>query len=276
MPRALLHVQAYDSTRGPANTLARTGESRYALRSMSFLGIAHRGASGRAPENTHAAFAAAVALGAEAIELDCQLSSDGELVVIHDETLERTTDGRGAVGDRTAAELAALDAGAWFDASYCGERIPRLADVIAQVRDRVLLNVEIKSARDLGAIEPKLAALVAAEEAAPWVLFSSFHYEAMRNMRAAAPWARLGVLCDEDPRRGGMALALELEAEVLIPGRRWVDVRIVEEAHAAGLDVWVWTVNEPGEMRRLIALGVDAIFSDWPERFAGLERVSEP
>jgi glycerophosphoryl diester phosphodiesterase len=146
--------------------------------------------------------------------------------------------------------------------------------VITQLKDRVLLNVEIKSARDLGVIEPKLAALVAAEHAAKWVLFSSFHYEAVRNMRAAAPWARLGVLCDEDPRRGGLALALEIGAEVLIPGRRWVDARMVEEAHVRGLDVWVWTVNEPGEMRRLIALGVDALFSDWPERFAGLGQLS--
>jgi glycerophosphoryl diester phosphodiesterase len=241
---------------------------------MGFLGIAHRGASGRAPENTHAAFAAALALGAEAIELDCQLSADGELVVIHDETLDRTTDGRGPVGDRTAAELARLDAGSWFGPEYRDERIPRLADVLAQVRDRVTLNVEIKSARDLGAIEPKLAALVAAERAAEWVVFSSFHEHAVRNMRAAAPWARLGVLCDEDPRARCLALAADVGVELLIPGRRWLDARIVDDAHARGLDVWVWTVNEPGEMRRLVALGVDAIFSDFPERFAGLAALS--
>jgi glycerophosphoryl diester phosphodiesterase len=237
---------------------------------MSFLGIAHRGASGRAPENTRAAFAAALELGAEAIELDVQLSSDGELVVIHDETLERTTDGEGAVGDWAAADLAGLDAGTWFAPEFAGERIPRLVDVLAQVRDRVTLNVEIKSARDLGVIEPKLAALIASEQAAEWVLFSSFHSAAVRTMRAVAPWARLGVLCDEDPRARGLALANEVNAEVLIPGRRWVDARVVEEAHVRGLDVWVWTVNEPGEMRRLIALGVDALFSDYPERFAGL------
>jgi len=241
---------------------------------MGFLGIAHRGASGRAPENTHASFAAALDLGAEAIELDVQLSADGELVVIHDETLERTTDGKGQVGDHTAAELAALDAGSWFAAEFAGERIPRLADVLAQVRDRVTLNVEIKSARDLGAIEPRLAALVAREQATAWVVFSSFHSAGVRNMRAAAPWARLGVLCDEDPRTRGLALANEVNAELLIPGRRWLDPRIVEEAHVRGLDVWVWTVNEPGEMRRLIALGVDAIFSDYPERFAGLAQLS--
>jgi len=241
---------------------------------MSFLGIAHRGASGRAPENTHAAFAAALNLGAEAVELDCQLSADGELVVIHDETLDRTTDGHGAVGDRSAAELARLDAGSWFGAEYRGERIPRLADVLAQLRDRVILNIEIKSAHDVGVIEPKLAALIVAERAADWVVFSSFHSEGVRNMRTAAPWARLGVLCDQDPLAGGLALATELGAEFLIPGRRWVDGRVVATAHARGLDVWVWTVNEPGEMRRLIALGVDALFSDYPERFSGLVAIS--
>jgi glycerophosphoryl diester phosphodiesterase len=78
------------------------------------------------------------------------------------------------------------------------------------------------------------------------------------------------VLCDEDPRSRGLALAGEVGAELVIPGRRWVDARIVEEAHVRGYDVWVWTVNEPGEIRRLIALGVDAIFSDYPERFSGL------
>jgi glycerophosphoryl diester phosphodiesterase len=241
---------------------------------MSFLGLAHRGASGRAPENTHAAFAAALDLGAAAIELDCQLSADGELVVIHDETLERTTNGRGPVGDRTAAELAVLDAGAWFAPEFRGERIPRLADVLAQLRGRATLNVEIKSARDLGVIEAKLAAVVQAEDARDWVVFSSFHPEAVRAMRTVAPWARLGVLCDRDPRPDFFALAADVNAELLIPGRRWVDARVVEEAHVRGLRVWVWTVNEPGEMRRLLALGVDAIFSDYPERFAGLTRPS--
>ena len=242
---------------------------------MGFLGIAHRGASGRAPENTHAAFAAALALGAEAIELDCQLSADGELVVIHDETLERTTDGRGPVGDRSAADLMRLDAGSWFGPEFRGERIPRLADVLEQLRERVTLNVEIKSARDVGTIERRLADLTAVESAAGWVVFSSFHPQALRNLRTIAPWARIGVLCDADPlQSGGLALATELGAEVLIPGRRWVNRRVVEAAHERGLDVWVWTVNEPGEMRRLIALGVDALFSDYPERFAALGSLS--
>src|SRR5437867_120130 len=100
------------------------------------LRIAHRGASGRAPENTHVAFAAALELGVDAIEIDCQLSADGELVVIHDETLDRTTTGLGPVGAKTWGELATLDAGSWWDPRFRGERIPRLADVLAQIGGR--------------------------------------------------------------------------------------------------------------------------------------------
>jgi glycerophosphoryl diester phosphodiesterase len=231
--------------------------------------VAHRGASGLAPENTHAAFAAALETGVDAIELDCQLSADGELVVIHDETLDRTTDGHGPVGDRTWAELARLDAGAWRGERFRGERIPRLAGVLAQVRGRARLNVEIKSARDLGMVEPRLATLVGAGDA-DRVLFSSFHPAALRRLRAEAPWAALGVLWDRGSAEDALALAGEVGACCLVPGWPLVDRALVEAARGRGLGVWAWTVNAAEEMRRLAALGVDALFSDYPERFADL------
>ena len=124
-------------------------------------------------------------------------------------------------------------------------------------------------------IEPKLAALVAAR--ARRRLGGVLVVSSRRRCATCARRRRgRGSACSaiEDPRPDGLALATELGAELLIPGRRWVDARVVEAAHVRGLDVWVWTVNEPGEMRRLIALGVDAIFSDYPERFAGLTRPS--
>ena len=232
-----------------------------------FIRAAHRGASGQVPENTHAAFAAALDLGVDAIELDCQLSADGELVVIHDETLDRTTDGLGPVAARTWAELSVLDAGAWRGPQFRGERIPRLADVLEQVRGHALLNVEIKSARDVGAIEAKLAALATAHAAIDWILFSSFHEAAVRNLRAAAPAAAIGVLWNRRPASAALDLAAALDARCIIPARRLVDTRLVGDAHARDLGVWVWTVNEVPEMRRLLALGVDALFSDHPERF---------
>lgn len=230
--------------------------------------IAHRGASGRTPENTHTAFAAALEQDVDAIELDCQLSADGELVVIHDETLDRTTNGLGPVRARTWAELAQLDAGRWKGERFRGERIPRLPDVLAQIGGRVRLNVEIKSAWDAGAIEEKLAALVEGCDAASWVLFSSSHTAALRGMRAAAPWARLGIVRSQAPAAEALTLAAEVAACVIAPKRTLVDAALVELAHARDLGVWVWTVNDPREMQRLGELGVDAIFSDYPERFA--------
>ena len=232
--------------------------------------IAHRGASAQAPENTHAAFAVALDLGVDAIELDCQLSADGELVVIHDETLERTTSGLGPVAAKTWSELAALDAGAWRGPGWRGERIPRLADVLAQIDGRAILNIEIKSARDIGAIETRLAALVTARAAADWVLFSSFHEQAIRNMRAVAAWAAIGVLWERRPAVDALALAADLGACCVVPGRRVVDAALITGAHARDLGVWVWTVNDVAEMRRLDAAGVDALFSDHPDRLAAL------
>ncbi len=234
------------------------------------LRIAHRGASGRAPENTRAAFAAALALGVDAIELDCQLSADGVPVVIHDETLERTTSGLGPVGAKRWDELAALDAGAWRGEAFRGERIPTLADVLAQLDGTVVLNVEIKSGHDVGAIEAPLVELVAARGALSWVIFSSFHETAVRNVRAASADAAIGVLWDRKPAAGALALAVELGARCIVPSRRVVTPELVAAAHGRDLGVWVWTVNEVAEMRRLVAAGVDALFSDYPERFAAL------
>jgi len=235
-----------------------------------FTRIAHRGASGSAPENTHAAFAAALSLGVDAIEIDCQLSADGVPVVIHDETLERTTSGIGPVRAKPWAELARLDAGAWKGDAFRGERIPRLEDVLDQLDGRVILNVEIKSAGDIGAIEAPLVALVRARGALPWVIFSSFHEAAVRNVRAAAADAALGILWDRRPPAGAIALALELGSRCIVPSRRLAAPDLIAAAHARDLGVWVWTVNEPAEMRRLVDAGADALFSDYPERFAAL------
>jgi glycerophosphoryl diester phosphodiesterase len=234
----------------------------------AFIRIAHRGASGTAPENTRAAFAAALDLGVDAIELDCQLSADGVLVVIHDETLERTTSGIGPVCAKTWSELAMLDAGTWRGTAFGGERIPRLETVLEQLAARVVLNVEIKSLRDVGTIEGPLVRAVIDHDALDWVLFSSFHEQALRNVRGVSGDAAIGVLWDRRPAAGALALAAELDARCIVPSRRIVTPELVTAAHARDVGVWVWTVNDAAEMRRLVAAGVDALFSDYPERFA--------
>jgi glycerophosphoryl diester phosphodiesterase len=233
-----------------------------------FIRIGHRGAAGQAPENTLTSFRRALEIGVDAVELDVQLSADDELVVIHDEVLDRTTSGLGPVCARSWAELAQMDAGAWYGAAFRGERIPRLAEVLELVGDAALVNVEIKAARDLGRIEPLLLDLVRGAGAERRVVFSSFHPAALRTVRRLASWAAIAVLWDHRPAMDALAVAAELGALTVNPGRRLVDAELVEAAHARDLGVWVWTVNEPSHMRRLLALGVDALFSDYPERFA--------
>jgi glycerophosphoryl diester phosphodiesterase len=159
------------------------------------LVIAHRGASGTCPENTLAAFRHAQALGADMIELDVQLARDGNVVVIHDWTLDRTTDGSGPVGARSLAELRALDAGAWFASAFGGERIPTLAEVLAEVR--IPVNVELKPLGDDG-LEAAALAVVEMAGALPRVVFSSFELAALERLRARSRAASLAVLWETD------------------------------------------------------------------------------
>src|SRR4051812_8087205 len=153
--------------------------------------IAHRGASGTAPENTLAAFRRAADLGAPMIELDVQLTADGEVVVIHDFTLDRTTDGVGSVRHRSLAQIRRLDAGAWFAPAFRGERVPTLAEVLQNFPHAV--NVELKSYGDDG-LEPRALAVVERAGALDRVVFSSFDGGALERLRACSTSATLAVL----------------------------------------------------------------------------------
>lgn len=231
---------------------------------MSPLVIAHRGASGACPENTLVAFRRAVAIGAGMIELDVQLTRDGEVVVIHDFSLERTTDGHGPVRQRTLAELRRLDAGAWFGPAFRGERIPTLAEVLAAVP--IAINVELKPSGDDG-LEARALVAVEAAGALDRVVFSSFDGTSLERLRACSDRATLAVLWEYAPipdavRRaeGVAARALHLRKEAATPAA-------LALAAASGLAVRVWTVNAPAEFNRLAAAGVNGIFTDHPERF---------
>ena len=228
------------------------------------LVIAHRGASGTAPENTLAAFRRAVACGADMIELDVQLTRDGEVVVVHDLILDRTSNGTGLVGERTLAEIRGLDAGAWFGAGFRGERIPTLADVLGAVG--IPINVELKPAGDQG-LEARALAAVDAADARSRVIFSSFDPGALERLRALAPDAEIGVLCDQTPGPAALQLAERVGARALHVRKEAATGTTVAAAATAGLQIRVWTVNEPGEFNRLAAAGVHAIFTDYPERF---------
>jgi len=228
------------------------------------LVIAHRGASGTCPENTLVAFRRAAELGAHMIELDVQLTRDHEVVVMHDWTLDRTTDGTGAVGAFTFAELQCLDAGVWFDARFRGERVPSLAEVLAAVA--LPVNVELKPVGDDGLVERALAVVDAAAAGAR-VVFSSFDASSLVRLRGRAPGARIGVLWEDAPIDEAVRLAERVGARTLHVRKDAITAAVVAAARAGGLGVLGWTVNDPRDYDRLDAAGVDGVFTDFPERF---------
>jgi len=228
------------------------------------LVIAHRGASGTSPENTLAAFRRAVELGADMIELDAQLTRDGAVVVIHDYTLERTTSGGGAVHETTLADLRRLDAGAWFDTAFRGERVPTLAETLAAVP--LAFNVELKPVGP-GELEARALAVVEEAGALERTIFSSFAMDALERVRARSAVARLAVLWETERVDDAIAWARRVGARALHLRKDATTPRALEAAASAHLAVRVWTVNDQAEMQRLVAAGVEGIFTDFPERF---------
>jgi glycerophosphoryl diester phosphodiesterase len=238
--------------------------------SEPFTIYAHRGARGHAPENTLLAFSLAFDLGADAIEFDVQRSSDDELVVIHDDTVDRTTNGRGYVRETPFAKLRELNAGVRWNTP---QRIPTLAETLALVEARGgAMNLEVKadSREDALAtaaiIESALADLN--EPMRARILVSSFELDAVAWLKSRLPWLRVGALFSGSQWRKEdmVSRALDLDAEAIHPNIRLVLPDLVDRAHAAGLRVNVWTANRRPTIRRLLALGVDGIFSDAPER----------
>jgi glycerophosphoryl diester phosphodiesterase len=234
-----------------------------------WLRIAHRGASGSAPEHTPAAFRRALEIGVDMIELDVQLSRDGQLIVIHDFHLGRTTDGSGAVQDLDWATLRQFDSGTWFSPEYAGQRIMTLGDVVDLVDRRARLNVEMKVAD--GARESlarKVVRFLAERDLLSTTIVSSFDLGALRAARAESEAVAVGILTHEPDLTPSWAAASELRAVSIHPYWAFVTSEAIERSHAEGLDVIVWTVNEVDAMEALVAQGVDGIISDYPERFS--------
>lgn len=259
---------------------------------MRFLAVqGHRGASALAPENTLAAFRKAMALGADGMEMDLQLTRDGAVVVIHDDTLERTTDGRGRVTDLTLAEVKRADAGVKFGSAYRGERIPTLTEVIDLVKaggnDRVRLNLEIKFGEGREGtpeeIEERVLAILRAAGFVERVTVQSFHHPSPAKLKGLEPRIPTGLLVGaRQPPPDPVSLVREYRADYYAPEHRLVTPELVQALHQAGIPVVTWTVNEEPLMRRLIDAGLgsmrgDAIISDYPDRAVNLRRtLSEP
>lgn len=235
---------------------------------QSWLRIAHRGASGHAPEHTRAAFELALAQRAQMIELDVQLTADEELVVFHDDTLDRTTSGRGRVRATNWEAIRQLDAGSWFAPEFAEERPLRLQDALALIGARAEVNVEIKSALvDGPTIVTRLLDLLSASGLRERVVVSSFDWEILKLLRQADATLRLGILWHQPERSPHVwHVAKELAAYSLHPLWLLTDETLVRTAHQRDLRVYVWTVNDAPTVRKLLRLGVDGVISDYPDR----------
>jgi glycerophosphoryl diester phosphodiesterase len=233
--------------------------------------VAHRGDSVHAPQNTIAAFEAAWRAGAAVVELDVQLSRDGQVVVIHDDTVDATTDGTGAVAELDLAELRTLDAGSWFSAEFAGELIPVFAEVleVAERHRELTFLVEFKGTWNETQVA-KVTDPVQAVGAQDQVIVQSFSRETVAALASAAPQLRRGLLIEElsdDLRQ----TCNDLGVVMCNPhGQLLADhPELVALLHEAGIQVHTWTLDEPDHWRQATALGVDGIISNDPD---GLRR----
>ncbi len=217
------------------------------------LVIAHRGASAEAPENTLAAFARALALGADGVELDVRMSRDGIPVVFHDATLSRLAGLRRRVGRLTFAELRAV--------RIAGEAIPSLADVLALIRGRILTQIELKT----GAAVESVARVVRQSGAADRVILASFAAEALRAAQQLAPEIPRMLIADRRRLHSAASTLARIDALGLsVDHRDVVSPDFIARLHDRRRRAWCWTVNEPAAMTRLAGWGADALLSDNP------------
>jgi glycerophosphoryl diester phosphodiesterase len=237
------------------------------------LVAAHRGGAALWPENSLLAYKSALALGVDFLETDVHLTADGEVVVVHDPTLDRTTSGAGAVADRRLADLAALRLRA-ADGALTDERLPtlgQLLDVLAPSRARLLLEIKVDAARrPYAGIEEKVLALVRARGLAPRVLIMAFQPDTLRRVRALDPAMPTVLLISRVrmEREGAAAVvgeARDVRATHLGIDHRALDAAAIATVRGAGLGLGAWTINTEADLRRTIDLGVDILISDRPD-----------
>ncbi|RLK62523.1 glycerophosphodiester phosphodiesterase [Atopobacter sp. AH10] len=250
---------------------------------------AHRGSRGTHPENTLPAFHAAVQSACEGIELDVHLSSDGQLLVIHDEKVDRTTNGQGLVRDFSLKEIKKLDAGSWFDDSYTfkGVKIPTLQEVLEALKDwgfKGKLNIEIKTDKIVyPGIERKLVDLVHSDAWPFQIIYSSFNPKSLKRLRLLDANAQLGYLASDINFLTKMFLryyhkdAWHISYRMMKEFSKWKKNYPFARPYLEAAKCRVWTINDPKKMRAVYSFGADAIITDYPERALALrsEIISE-
>ncbi len=227
--------------------------------------VAHRGYSAKAPENTLVAYREALAAGATHVECDVHMSADGTPYVIHDPDVARTTGQGGKVAQMRDTTIDALEAGAWKGAAYAGEPIPKLTSLLNLLKGKASLALEVKAK---GMEEAVMGALRATGFPSSMLTLFAFDFGTLVNFRGLEPDLHCTYLvdriADETQWAAEVAKARDAGMKAIGPGDYLVTARRVEMAHAAGLSVFVWTVDDPERMRELSACGVDAIMTNDP------------
>lgn len=233
--------------------------------------FAHRGFSGIAPENTLSAFEKAMEAKADGVELDVHLSRDGQVIVMHDEKVDRTTDGTGWIKDLSLAELKQLDSGSWFHPSYKNESVPTLTEVLERLADfSVVINIELKNTINwYPGLEKKVIDEVKRFQVQNRVILSSFRHDSLLAVKQACPEIQTGALyaCGMvDP----WVYAKYLGVDAVHPHYLAVTAEMIDGCHRHGIKVHPYTVNEEKEMKRLIRAGADAVITNYPDRMRKL------
>ncbi|UJF31925.1 glycerophosphodiester phosphodiesterase [Paenibacillus hexagrammi] len=230
--------------------------------------IGHRGAAGEAPENTLASFELALKQGADGIELDVHLTQDGQIVVCHDPTLNRTTNGTGYIVQQSLESIQQLDAGAWFGDAFRGERVPTLREVFEAVPEGKLINVEVKHAYE-GRMEHVLLSFLRRSGRMQDVVVSSFDHKCIKRLKVSEPELQVGLLYAANLiDHSAYAELLGVEVYSLHPHYEGIGASDIKLAVEKGLHVYPYTVNREEEYRRLIEAGVSGIITDFPARLA--------
>jgi glycerophosphoryl diester phosphodiesterase len=248
------HLSKYDHTEGD-----------------NFTTIAHRGASAYYPENTIASFQGAISMGADMVELDVQLTKDGEVVVFHDEKITRCTNGKGRIVDHTLIELKALDAGSWFDKKYQAAKIPMLAEVLSLCRDKIAVNIEIKTEAVTiavaGGIEEFTLKIIEQSGMREHVVFSSFDPRAIRHLKEIDSSATVAILFEKGHYASALPSAIieSLGADAFNCSRDELSDKWLANLKLNNIPLNIYTVNDENKMRRLIKMGVSGIFTNNPD-----------
>jgi glycerophosphoryl diester phosphodiesterase len=226
--------------------------------------IGHRGYPAKFPENTLASFEGAMQAGCDMIELDVTLTNDRKVVVIHDDTLDRTTTGKGPVKDHSLEEIKKLDAGSWFDPRFSPERVPEISEVLQLVAGRCLLNIEIKeSAFELDypadAIEHQVVGLVKTGGSMDRVIISSFDKRILQRIAAMDSPPAVAFISDHGADKSLLDMLLGMRAFSWHPRFKVLTQDQVDRLHASGLRVFAWTINTRKEAEKILALGVDGL-----------------